>query len=161
MKRIILSAFFCIIPLFSYNCGATNVDYSEELELMKRYPNPTRLHAVLMSKPGSERAQELIRTKVDINTKAGAAGETPLHTTMDTVDLVCFRLLLEQGADLSIRNNRGQTPYMLADHLCKYFEDRKGLYLDRTDQIEGIDNLLATILQMKALLHSEQENRNK
>ena len=56
----------------------------------------------------------LLKKKLNIN-KKNKNGDTPLHLAVQRGDYDIIQLLLDNGADITIKNKKGISPYDLAD----------------------------------------------
>ena len=68
-------------------------------------------------------------------------GATPLLRAAKALDAPAIRLLLENGANLSLANNRGVTPLMAAAGLGSVDADTRGFYLTDDVQQRSIESL--------------------
>jgi len=68
-------------------------------------------------------------------------GSTPLLRAAKALDAPAVRVLLAKGADLSIANSRGITPFMAAAGLGSVDADTRGFYLSEDTQQRSIESL--------------------
>ena len=68
-------------------------------------------------------------------------GTTPLLRAAKAIDAPAIRALLAKGADLSIANSRGITPFMAAAGLGSVDADTRGFYLSEDTQQRSIESL--------------------
>ena len=68
-------------------------------------------------------------------------GTTPLLRAAKALDAPAVRALLAKGADLSIANSRGITPFMAAAGLGSVDADTRGFYLSEDTQQRSIESL--------------------
>ena len=68
-------------------------------------------------------------------------GSTPLLRAAKALDAPAVRMLLAKGADLSIANSRGITPFMAAAGLGSVDADTRGFYLSEDTQQRSIESL--------------------
>ena len=68
-------------------------------------------------------------------------GTTPLLRAAKALDAPAIRALLARGADLSIANSRGMTPFMVAAGLGSVDADTRGFYLSEDTQQRSIESL--------------------
>ena len=68
-------------------------------------------------------------------------GTTPLLRAAKALDAPAVRLLLAKGADLSLANSRGMTPFMAAAGLGSVDADTRGFYLSEDTQQRAIESL--------------------
>jgi ankyrin repeat protein len=68
-------------------------------------------------------------------------GSTPLLRAAKALDAPAIRVLLANGADLSIPNSRGITPFMAAAGLGSVDADTRGFYLSEDTQQRSIESL--------------------
>ena len=59
--------------------------------------------------------QELIRYDANVNNQGGNEGYSPLHCAAHYNNSTTVRILLSNGANLDLRNDRGQTPLEVAE----------------------------------------------
>ncbi|KAI9432202.1 ankyrin repeat-containing domain protein [Lactarius indigo] len=81
----------------------------------------------------------------DVNAEGGNYG-TPLHAAISKRDVEIVWLLLENGADLNIRDSWGQTPLYLAS--VEGFPDVVRSLLDRGVDVEALDSIGWTALHV-------------
>jgi uncharacterized protein len=68
-------------------------------------------------------------------------GTTPLLRAAKALDAPVVRLLLRHGADISLTNSRGITPFMTAAGMGSVDADTRGFYLSEDTQKRAIDSL--------------------
>jgi uncharacterized protein len=68
-------------------------------------------------------------------------GTTPLLRASKALDAPVVRLLLRHGADISLTNSRGITPFMAAAGMGSVDADTRGFYLSEDTQKRAIDSL--------------------
>ena len=68
-------------------------------------------------------------------------GSTPLLRAAKALDAPAIRVLLAKGADVSIPNSRGITPFMAAAGLGSVDADTRGFYLSEDTQQRSIESL--------------------
>ena len=68
-------------------------------------------------------------------------GTTPLLRAAKALDAPAIRLLLAKGADISLTNSRGMTPFMAAAGLGSVDADTRGFYLSEDTQQRSIESL--------------------
>ena len=68
-------------------------------------------------------------------------GATPLLRAAKALDAPAIQLLLAKGADLSLTNSRGMTPFMAAAGLGSVDADTRGFYLSDDTQQRSIESL--------------------
>lgn len=99
------------------NKAAYNGNVEEVAEILKTKPNPdnrdssggTALHAAMFQK-NIQIVEMLIDYGLDVNAIGPKNGYTPLHDAVWGNNPAAAKLLLEKGADPTIKNKEGQTP---------------------------------------------------
>lgn len=90
----------------------------------------TPLHWASMHKNGVETLKLLLeygKDRVDINDRA-ILGDTPLRLASDNVDVDTVQFLLAHGADMEVRDRRGNSPIYIV--LVRHFRDPTDRILD-------------------------------
>ena len=104
-------------PKDALNKAAYNGDVEEVAAILKTRPDPdnrdssggTALHAAMFQK-NIKIVEMLIDYGLDVNAIGPKNGYTPLHDAVWGNNPAAAKLLLEKGADPTIKNKEGQTP---------------------------------------------------
>lgn len=104
-------------PKDALNKAAYNGDVEEVAAILKTKPDPdnrdssggTALHAAMFQK-NIHIVEMLIDYGLDVNAIGPKNGYTPLHDAVWGNNPAAAKLLLEKGADPTIKNKEGQTP---------------------------------------------------
>ncbi len=89
-------------------------------------------------------AELLIEYGADVNYKERTYGDTPLHAVQyfyNNMAAETVELLLENGADLSIKNNQGESCLDKLNEFEEYYKDYKDQVPDYDEMIEIIDEI--------------------
>ena len=109
-----------LIVLFISGCGQSEkktMSITDNTEIKKSENKPTvEIHAAIIS-GNLEAVKQHIKAGTDINQKEAMSGSTPLMSAVTFNKQEIAKLLIEDNADLSIKNNDGST----ALHIAAFF----------------------------------------
>lgn len=117
----------------------------------------TALHYAV-GHPNVEVLRQLIAAKANLNTRDATFGMTPLHSaSMQSRPLELLEMLLEAGADMEVKDNRGRTPFTYAlERYHAALETQQGLrFLGGNPPPPAVDNL-ALLIEAGATVTPEQ-----
>ena len=91
----------------------------------------------------SDVLQALINTgRAQINKKTSACNESSLHQAASGGNVSCVKILLENGADISLEDSLGETPLETVQQLLK----NETMYdMERRERLQEIENILSSL----------------
>ncbi len=92
-------------------------DYDDEMTLEKELISTIKSHESEEEKLG--KIQKLLEKKPNINFQEGQNNDTPLHIAVRRNELKVIELLIENGANIHIKNDRSRSPLDVARRLNK------------------------------------------
>lgn len=99
--------------------GTVLYDFAIPIDTADKHGGSALLTALFMKK--SEVVQFLLEQGAKANIVIPEDGTTPLHIAVEHGDTECVKILCECGADVTVKNNAGESPMELAKRLNKEY----------------------------------------
>jgi len=98
---------------------------------------------------------ELLAERIDVNSKAASLADTPLHKAVTGVQCKSAEILLSHGADISARNELGQTPlHAVMNRYCMFPYIQ--LFINHGADVNAEDNFGNTPIELLAKVQTSE-----
>ncbi|XP_028165518.1 uncharacterized protein LOC114356505 [Ostrinia furnacalis] len=120
------------------------------------------LFTSLRSKKGEDEKYQEVLGYLDSGANPNAADpkrkdNRPLHIAVQNSDLKIVELLLDRGADVTLKNGLNKNPYELAKELPEVDEEVVALLQTKFEQLNIVSNEVSRKIQGKNLTHSKKQ----